>query len=240
MNDVRPFSSHVVWREGVGELPMLTLYAAAKISQQMFGVAYDSDFAVTGILGAGPSLNGWDSAYPYVIDNLATQGFTNSRAFSLDIRSIESNRGSVVFGGIDTKKFSGHLEKRPIIPAAQSPDGQTRYWVYLDGITVSKPDGTNVTVFDKPNSQPVLLDSGYTVSALPKEIFNEILKAFPEATPPQSGSDLYQVPCDIGKSKGHVNFKFGETLINVPYNDFIWQQPQNNLCVLGVTTDGGE
>ncbi|OAQ85755.1 peptidase A1 [Purpureocillium lilacinum] len=212
---------------------------SAKISQQMFGVAYDSDFAVTGILGAGPSLNGWDSAYPYVIDNLATQGFTNSRAFSLDIRSIESNRGSVVFGGIDTKKFSGHLEKRPIIPAAQSPDGQTRYWVYLDGITVSKPDGTNVTVFDKPNSQPVLLDSGYTVSALPKEIFNEILKAFPEATPPQSGSDLYQVPCDIGKSKGHVNFKFGETLINVPYNDFIWQQPQNNLCVLGVTTDGG-
>ncbi|KAL3957372.1 hypothetical protein ACCO45_007950 [Purpureocillium lilacinum] len=168
---------------------------SAKISQQMFGVAYDSDFAVTGILGAG---------------------FTNSRAFSLDIRSIESNRGSVVFGGIDTKKFSGHLEKRPIIPAAQSPDGQTRYWVYLDGITVSKPDGTNVTVFDKPNSQPVLLDSGYT-----------------------SGSDLYQVPCDIGKSKGHVNFKFGETLINVPYNDFIWQQPQNNLCVLGVTTDGG-
>ncbi|UNI18694.1 hypothetical protein JDV02_004949 [Purpureocillium takamizusanense] len=210
---------------------------SAKISQQMFGVATDSKFAVTGILGAGPSLNGWDSSYPLVIDSLAKQGFTNSRAFSLDIRSIESNRGSVVFGGIDTKKFSGHLEKRPIISARESPDGQTRYWIYLDGITISKADGSTVKVFDKPNGQPVLLDSGYTVSALPKTIFDEILKSFPEATPPPSGSDLYQIPCSVGESKGHVNFKFGETLINVPYNDFIWHQTEQNLCVLGVTVD---
>lgn len=206
----------------------------------MFGVATDSEFAVTGILGAGPPLAGWDSSYPLVLDNLAKQGFTDSRAFSLDIRSIESSRGSVVFGGIDTKKFSGKLEKRPIIPAASSPDHYTRYWIYLDGISVTKGDGSVVDVFDQPNGQAVLLDSGYTVSTLPPAIFNKILAAFPDAKPPSDGSDQYQVPCSTGDSKGHVNFKFGETVINVPYNDFIWHQPQYGICVLGVTPDERE
>ena len=205
----------------------------------MFGVATDSQFAVTGIMGAAPNLNGWDSPYPLVIDSLAQQGFTNSRAFSLDIRSIESKRGSVVFGGLDTKKFSGRLEKRPIIPAASSPDGWTRYWIYLDGITVSKGDGSTVQVFDKPNGQPVLVDSGYTVSALPKAIVDEILKAFPDVEMPTGNSTQYKVPCSTGDIKGHVNFKFGQTTINVPYSDFLWRQPQNGICVLGVMPDDG-
>lgn len=34
--------------------------------------------------------------------------------------------GAVIFGGIDTKKYSGSLEKLSIIPASDSPDGNTR------------------------------------------------------------------------------------------------------------------
>jgi hypothetical protein len=29
---------------------------------------------------------------------------------------------AIIFGGIDTMKYSGLLEKRPIIPASRSPD----------------------------------------------------------------------------------------------------------------------
>ena len=67
--------------------------AAAKITQQIFGVAYDSAHAVVGLMGAGPDLGGWDNAYPLVIDSLANQGFTNSRAFSMDLRGFDSARG---------------------------------------------------------------------------------------------------------------------------------------------------
>ncbi|PHH85630.1 hypothetical protein CDD83_147 [Cordyceps sp. RAO-2017] len=210
---------------------------SARISQQLFGVATESEFAVTGILGAGPSLDGWNSPYPTVIDNLAKQGFTQSRAFSLDIRSLESRRGSVVFGGIDTRKFAGRLEKRPIVPAAASPDGLTRYWVYLDGIAVRPDNGSAVDVFDKPDGQAVLLDSGYTVSTLPAALFDKILAAFPDARPPPPGSNLYEVPCALGASRGRVDFRFGKTVINVPYNDFIWHQSSTGTCVLGVTRD---
>lgn len=44
-------------------------------------------------MGASPQLSGWDSDYPLFIDNLVKQGFIKSRAFSLDIRSLESERG---------------------------------------------------------------------------------------------------------------------------------------------------
>ena len=34
--------------------------------------------------------------------------------------------GSVIFGGIDTKKYIGSLEKRAIIPASSVPGGADR------------------------------------------------------------------------------------------------------------------
>ncbi|PHH58721.1 hypothetical protein CDD80_2022 [Ophiocordyceps camponoti-rufipedis] len=210
---------------------------AARVSQQLIGVATDSEFAVTGILGAGPSLDGWKSPFPTVIDNLATQGFTKSRAFSLDIRSIESRRGSVVFGGVDVQKFKGRLEKRPIIPAESSPDGLTRYWVYMDGLTLNLPNGTTVAALDKDNGQPVLLDSGYTVSTLPEPIFSKILASFPGAKPPPPGDNLYRVPCDVANAPGSVDFRFGKTKIRVRYSDFIWRQASGKACVLGATRD---
>ncbi|KAL7955286.1 acid protease [Trichoderma compactum] len=207
-----------------------------RINQQVFGVATDSEFASVGILGAGPDLSGWTSPYPFVIDNLAKQGFIKSRAFSLDIRGLDSDRGSVTYGGIDVKKFSGALAKKPIIPAASSPDGYTRYWVYMDGMSITKEDGSKVEVFDKPNGQPVLLDSGYTVSTLPGPLFEKILTAFPSARLESTSGD-YIVDCDIIDTPGRVNFKFGDVVVDVEYKDFIWQQPDLGICKLGVSQD---
>ncbi|KAL7925573.1 aspartic peptidase domain-containing protein [Trichoderma austrokoningii] len=209
---------------------------SSRINQQLFGVATDSEFASIGILGAGPSLSGWTNSYPLVIDNLAKQGLINSRAFSLDIRGLGSDRGSVIYGGIDTKKFSGPLVKRPIIPAAASPDGYTRYWIYMDGMTVTTEDGSDVEIFNTPNGQPVLLDSGYTVSTLPGSLFSKILAAFPSAHIEASSGD-YLVPCDIIDTPGSVNFKFGDAVVSVDYKDFIWQQPDLGICKLGVSQD---
>lgn len=45
----------------------------------------------------------------------------------MDLRPVGDERGSVIFGGIDTKKFTGPLHKLPIVPASQSPDKYTRY-----------------------------------------------------------------------------------------------------------------
>ncbi|KAF7563920.1 hypothetical protein G7046_g183 [Stylonectria norvegica] len=206
----------------------------AKINQQIFGVAYASEHNTVGIMGAGPDVSGWDNSYPLILDNLAQQGLINSRAFSLDIRSLESERGSVVFGGIDTKKYSGPLEKLPIIPAAESPDGNTRYWVNLDSISLTLDDGTTAPVLSQV--QAVLLDSGATVSALPGNIVDAIVAVFP-TTRPNDGSQFYEVDCSVIDLEGTVDFTFGNTVIKIPYADFIWQRPDVGLCLLGVTKD---
>ncbi|KAM6509695.1 hypothetical protein FALCPG4_017342 [Fusarium falciforme] len=207
---------------------------AARISQQIFGVADSSFVTNVGVMGASPWLSGWEGDYPLVLDNLATQGFINSRAFSLDIRSIGSDRGSVIFGGIDTRKFSGQLEKRPIIPGDDSPDGYTRYWVYLDGLTLVQ-NGRKIPIFSKPIRQAVMLDSGYTLSTLPGPIVQAIVDSFPTAkTIPES--PLYSVDCSVIDMAGTVDFLFGETVIKVPYADFIWKRP-DGACRLGVFQD---
>lgn len=109
----------------------------------------------------------------------------------------------------------------------------TRYWVNLDGISLSQEDGTVDAVFSGSKSQPVLLDSGYTVSALPGPIFNKILAAFPTAK--ANGGAYVDVDCSVADVKGTVDFKFGNKVIKVPYADFIWHN--EDRCVLGVFQD---
>ncbi|CAH0017245.1 unnamed protein product [Clonostachys rhizophaga] len=201
---------------------------SAKLTQQIFGVTTNSSKVSVGILGVSPSVTSWNSPYPYVLDNLVSGGFINSRAFSLDIRKVDDTRGAVVFGGIDTKKFSGKLEKLPIVPAAQTPDKTVRYWVNLEGITVSLPNGQDVSVFTS-GKLPVLLDSGFTLTGLPSAMFEALAKAF--NANPNVAYPL--VDCALINTKGTVDFKFGNTVINVPYSDFIWR-PQPGTCQLGV------
>lgn len=203
---------------------------AAKLTNQTFGVGYQSEYLKNGIMGAGPNLRDWESPYPLLIDSLAQQGKTNSRAFSVDLRGVENARGAVIFGGIDKKKFKGTLKKLPVIPAAQSPDGYNRWWVKLDGINIDRVDGTNHVVTTQ--SQSVFLDTGATLSYLPPDVVTEIANGFD--TEYDAESDLYFVDCGVTEQDKSVNFEFGETTIQVPYKDFIWQIYDSEYCALGL------
>lgn len=59
---------------------------------------------------------------------MVSQGLIASRAFSLDLRSVDSPNGSLIFGGIDAGKYTGSLAKLPIVDPADLPSGATRYW----------------------------------------------------------------------------------------------------------------
>jgi hypothetical protein len=149
--------------------------------------------------------------------------------------------GSVIFGGIDVRKYTGNLVKVPIIPAAESPDGLTRFWVYVNEIKVNQPGGNVVEVYTTPpgsKGQPVLLDSGYTLSALPKAIMDKLVAAFPSAEyVPES--DVYVVDCLDPGQGGSLDFVFAGTTINVRYYDFIWHLHDSPYCVLGAFEDNG-
>jgi hypothetical protein len=63
----------------------------ATVLAQQFGVASTSNDLTTGLMGVGPGIE--LTGYPTIIDQLALQGVTQSRAFSLDLRSVDSPDG---------------------------------------------------------------------------------------------------------------------------------------------------
>ncbi|CZR62854.1 uncharacterized protein PAC_12751 [Phialocephala subalpina] len=201
----------------------------ASIKAQQFGVATDTQSLDTGLLGIGFGID-YTTQYPNIIDQMATQNITKSRAFSLNLGGVDTKTGAIVFGGIDTKKFYGKLGKQAIIPYKQSPDGFPRYWITMTSLSVTTPSKTIKSIFSG-TSQPVFLDSGGTLSQLPASIVTAIVTLFPGAR--SVGSGQYTVPCSALKQDGYLDFGFGTTTIRVPYHEFVWQADVD-LCALGV------
>ena len=65
---------------------------------------------------AGESIVALDpkSVYPNIIDQLVDQGVINSRAYSLYLNDPNSDSGNILFGGVDSNKYSGDLIALPV------------------------------------------------------------------------------------------------------------------------------
>ncbi|KAI9049430.1 hypothetical protein LZ554_006463 [Drepanopeziza brunnea f. sp. 'monogermtubi'] len=205
------------------------------ITAQQFGLTTTSHDLPVGLLGVGPGIE--LTGYPTLVDNLAIQNITNSRAFSIDLRAYDTDAGAVIFGGIDTGKYTGALQKLPIIPPAEAPDKFARYWVYMNSVGITKP-GEAKKLYTLPSTdpkgQPVFLDSGGTLTRLPSALVQAIVADFPGAVD-DGGSGLYLVDCATANRTGSLHFGFGDTVIDVPYRDFMWHIL--GMCYLGITID---
>jgi hypothetical protein len=69
-------------------------YPAATIHDQIFGYNVESSQIPFGILGLAPYLQSPYPQHDFVLDSLVSQGQINSRAFSLDLRSVDSPDGT--------------------------------------------------------------------------------------------------------------------------------------------------
>jgi hypothetical protein len=76
----------------------LIYHQGATITGQQFGVATSSTELPNGLMGVGPGVE--LTGYPTIIDTLVTEGFTQSRAFSLDLRGVDTPTGNVSGPGI--------------------------------------------------------------------------------------------------------------------------------------------
>lgn len=164
---------------------------------------------------------------------MVEQGLIDSRAFSLDLRDIDSPDGSIIFGGLDTGKYVGSLEKVPILDIADTPDKADRYWINLTAVGLTLPSGESGLV--AAAEVPVYVDSGTSLTELPTNVFESIGAAFPGAVY-IPGTGFYWVKCTVG---GSVDFVFDNKVISVSYDDFIyWPSKVFGLCPLGVVDSG--
>lgn len=145
-----------------------------------------------GILGIG--LDGEESTqntYPNYPHVLANQGTIKKDAYSIYLGNQNSESGAVLFGGVDNAKYEGSLVK---LPFSGTGENQARSMVTLKEVDV----GGQLNSVE----QPVLLDTGTTITMLPQSIVSAISDQFGSC--PDSGS---------------VTFKFDGVSISVPASD---------------------
>lgn len=214
-------------------------YLAASIDAQIFGVGIESQDISVGILGLSPPVNGVQD-YALPLDNMVSQGLIGSRAFSLDLQDIDSPDGALVFGGIDTGKYIGSLEKCPIIDGSQTKSGADRYWITLTTVGMTLPNGDSGLLAS--GELPVFLDSGGTLTRLPTAVFGDIGNAFASfgGAEYDRESGFFIVDCDVRQQSGSVNFGFNDKVICISFENFIWHSPSTDTCFVGVLADDGK
>lgn len=230
-------------------------FANISVTDVQFGIADDS--SDVGVFGIGLVTNQAnyasglsDAPYVPLVEHMKQQQLIESRSYSLWLDSSgsnggskgEINGGSILFGGIDTSKFSGSLFSMPI-DKPPSENMPAAFFVTLTGIKLSNNNDITVDV-DIPGPFPVLLDSGTTYIYFPETVVQNIQEQFESSFNHDLGLNVLP-SCSLRDSDGFVDFSFSNATIKVPVANLVVEaldkegnplldQNMKQVCILAV------
>ncbi|KAJ5246928.1 hypothetical protein N7468_001911 [Penicillium chermesinum] len=209
-----------------------------------FGVGYTSSSA-EGVLGIGYPLNeaqvgvAGQTTYANLPKAMVNNGLIRSSAYSLWLNDLDSNEGSILFGGVDTAKYHGSLETLPI----QKTYGEyTAFYIALTSLSLTNSSGT--TEFSsKSLPSAALLDSGSSLTYLPDSIVTDIYDALGVTW--EASQQTAYLPCSIAKKDYNISYTFSSPTINVAISELILgftgatYSDGEEACVFGLNPSGG-
>ncbi|KAH9218088.1 aspartic peptidase domain-containing protein [Leptodontidium sp. 2 PMI_412] len=136
--------------------------------------------------------------YPNLVDQMVDSGLTNTRLYSIWLNSINSDSGSILFGGIDTEKYYGTLYSMPIHKDISG--NYTTFTVGPTSLSTTLADSSTIPITNSSFSTGVLLDSSTTAIYLPKDIVKIIYDQF-EVT-------FVNDVCSLGILEGASEFEY--------------------------------
>lgn len=198
----------------VGESRM-GLASYATISKGNFGLAF----------GPGHS-NG-------ILNAMVAKGMIYTPAFSVYLNSLDAEKGSLLFGAIDTTKFAGQLRPLDMLPR----EGQSELSTFVLALTqfgISHENQTDSRDLNRSQGGVrAVLDTGCAYSVLPDEVANDmyaVLNATWDAVDKHAS-----VPCTSRNLNGTFDFTLGGskgTTIQVPFREMVIQNGE--VCEVGV------
>ena len=202
---------------------MLTGVLGATVTKMEFGSGTDAT-SQDGVMGVGFATNEAITQfglqpYPNLVDQMVSQKLIQSRTYSLYLDDIDASTGNILFGGVDTDKFTGTLSTFPI--NTDSTGIASQFIITVTGLSLTPPSGST-TGIGSSSLFPVnvLLDSGSSFASLPTGMANALASAMGASYSRQLGG--YILPnCDTQYSKGTINFFFSGVEISVPYDELI-------------------
>jgi hypothetical protein len=212
-------------------------FGGKTIEDLQFGIGYTSSSA-EGILGIGYTVNevavnraGLDP-YPNLPQLLADNGDINTNAYSLWLNDLDASTGSILFGGVDTDKYTGTLSKLPIIAE------QGVYSEFIIALTGLGSNGDEGSIF-KNEAVPVLLDSGSSLMYLPDNVAKSLYSTYSAQYDSSQGAAF--VDCDLANQEGSLEFTFSGPTISVPLNELVIVAGYSRgipVCIFGVGLAG--
>lgn len=200
--------------------------SSKNLTSVQFGKATASQDLNEGILGLGFG-DGVNLNYSNFVDALQEQGVTKTKAFSVELGTSDTAGGSIIFGGVDTQKFSGALASLAI--ASPAAGDIQRYAVSMSGISFVNSSGT--TKYADSALSGVVLDTGSSLCELPTSIVSAMAADVGAEQDPESG--LLVVSCSVMDSGSQLEFAFDGVTIAVPMSQFVLSDGGDS-CVLGV------
>ncbi|TAQ90393.1 hypothetical protein B7494_g1229 [Chlorociboria aeruginascens] len=213
------------------------------LTKLQFGIGYTSS-SYEGILGIGYEINEVQAAraglstYENLPAQMVSDGLINSNAYSIWLNDLDANTGSILFGGVDTAKYTGSLETLPI----QTEDGYyAELIITLTGISFGS------TVIAENETTAVLLDTGSSLTYLPDAMTEAIYKQVSAEYDSTSGAAY--VPCSLAKNATTLDFTFSTPTISVTMQELVIPVYSNNgkqlefadgvtACLFGIAPAG--
>ncbi|TVY54087.1 putative aspartic-type endopeptidase opsB [Lachnellula cervina] len=188
------------------------LSVGGQIGQGIMGIGYNTSEANVE--------TGNTTIYANLPNEMVDEGLINSLAYSLWLNDLDSSTGSILFGGIDTDKFSGDLISVDVYPSRRSKS-VVSFTVAFTSLSATSSSGTDqLTAADFATA--AILDSGTTLTYLPDQVAEMVFAEL--GAQYDRELDAVVLPCYTGDTNGTFNFGFGGTggpVIKVPIGELV-------------------
>ncbi|OQE43144.1 hypothetical protein PENCOP_c003G05008 [Penicillium coprophilum] len=214
------------------------------IKDFQFGIGFSSG-SPEGVLGIGYAANevqvgrNGDSPYANLPKAMVNKGIIQSNAYSLWLNDLDASTGSILFGGVNTKKYHGTLQTVPI----QKVHGQyTEFVIALTDVSLTA-NASEVTLSSSSIPVGVLLDSGSSLSYLPDALVADIYEGLGVSYEADSG--IGYVECDIVQQDITISYTFSSPTINVNIDEMVidvgdlYFKNGKRACAFGIVPAGG-
>ncbi|KAH8594685.1 aspartic peptidase domain-containing protein [Bisporella sp. PMI_857] len=197
----------------------------ASISNFQMGLALDTTIGV-GIMGIGYNnseanvFTGNGIIYANLPFAMVDQGLIKTEAYSLWLNDLQSSEGNILFGGVDTAKYTGDLISVKVYPDTQS-GRVSSFTVAFTSLSATSSSGTD-QLTPPDYAEAAILDSGTTITLLPNNIAQVVFDELGATVSERLGAVV--VPCSLRENSGTLNYGFGGTggpTIKVSVNDLV-------------------
>jgi hypothetical protein len=117
----------------------------------------------------------------------------------------EATSGSILFGAVDTAKYSGDLISVNVYPD-ETGGRVTSFTVAFTSLSAVSSSGTD-QLTSSNFSSPAILDSGTTITLLPDDIARLVFEELDAEESEELG--VVVVPCALAQNTGTLNYQFG-------------------------------